>query len=514
MKGSRGKKTLGFALAFISLFVLGLVVYLILVFANVLKNLYINLFTFLVLLVLAVIGSILFAIYTNVRREERNSIAENEYSLHRKYRFFNIDAFSNALLIAGNSLKNRKGYMVAFTPIRSANIGSYSTAKVADFHGYIADFIKEKYHNASSGPIGKRVYYCFSRGVFLFYLTYDEANLNKFISELEDVSYQISQDKDFRMYIQPAFGIYEHEKGENDSVYDMTTKAIAARGVAEKNYESAIYFNTTMINSSSEEEADEILTALANGEFVVYYQPKFNLAAKRFTSAEALIRWNSPTRGILSPMKFINSAEHGGLIHKIDMYVFEQVCKDLDETRRKGRRLVPVSVNFSIYEFYAPNFVEDLISTVEKFNINPSLLEIEILEGTTGVNLFLSISILKKIKDFGIRILMDDFGVGYSNFQNLKNLPVDVLKIDKSFIDGIEEDVKTREITKFMIEFGKQIGLEVVAEGVDNAKQLEILKKFKCDTIQGFYYSQALPRQEFERFLATNTFEKKEAAVR
>ena len=109
---------------------------------------------------------------------------------------------------------------------------------------------------------------------------------------------------------------------------------------------------------------------------------------------------------------------------------------------------------------------------------------------------------------------MDDFGVGYSNFQNLKNLPVDVLKIDKSFIDGIEEDIKTREITKFMIEFAKQIGLEVVAEGVDNAKQVEILKKFKCDTIQGFYYSKALPRADFEKFLATNTFEKKEANVK
>ena len=119
-------------------------------------------------------------------------------------------------------------------------------------------------------------------------------------------------------------------------------------------------------------------------------------------------------------------------------------------------------------------------------------------------------SILKKLKQLGLRILMDDFGVGFSNFNNLKLLPIDVIKIDKSFINNIVDDVKSREIVKFMIEFSKEIGLEVVAEGVDNQKQVDILKKFKCDTIQGFYYSEPLPRNEFEKFIATNKFEKKE----
>ncbi len=463
-----------------------------------------------ILLVFGGLVMFLFALFINERRQIKENIKENDYNLHRKSTFYNYNTFARFLNIGSARLKNVKGYLVVFNGVKVTNTTTYSISKTADFNGYISDYISENYGKTNAKRLIRDIYYCFYRGSFLFYLICDESKLNTFINDLENEAYRIAAEKDFRIYMQPTFGIYEHEAGQDDSLFDMTSKATAAREVAERNYENAIFFSEEMLSSKASDEADEIAQALERNEFVVYYQPKFNLAAKKFTSAEALIRWDSPTRGLLSPMRFIDTAENGGLIHKIDMFVFEQVCKDLDETRRKGRRLVPVSINFSLYEFYSPNFVEDIIATIEKYNINPSLLEIEVLEGTTGVNLFLSISILKKIKEYGLRILMDDFGVGYSNFNNLKNLPIDVIKIDKSFIDNIAEDVKSREIAKFMIEFSKEIGLEVVAEGVDNQKQVDILKKFKCDTIQGFYYSKALPRQEFEKFIATNTFEKRD----
>ena len=228
---------------------------------------------------------------------------------------------------------------------------------------------------------------------------------------------------------------------------------------------------------------------------MVYYQPKFNLKQRRFISSEALIRWNSPERGLLSPMKFINKAEKSGLIHKLDMYVLETVCKDLAETKRKGLRLLPVSINFSIYEFYGPNFVDGLFEMIDHYNVDPHLIELEVTESTTGVNQFLSISILKRIRERGIRILMDDFGVGYSNFSNLRNLPFDVLKVDKSLVDDIVVD---------------QIGMEVIAEGVDNEKQVEILKECNLDTIQGYYYSRPIPKADYMKLLKSNPFEKKE----
>ena len=499
----------GWLFALFSIFVTFAVTSVILVFANVVQD---KLFYVIATTVLLIIGGIIMflaALYLNERRQIKEIIKENDYNLHRKTTFYSYNFFTHVL--SGIRIKNRKGYMVAFNAVKSSGSTTYAMKKAADFNGFLSDYIVETFLGSSQKKATIRdAYYCFYRGNFIFYLICDEQKLNTFINELEDEAYRISIEKDFRLYIQPSFGIFEHHEDVDDQVYDMVNKAVAAREVAEKNYESTIFFSDEMLTDTTSDDADEISAALANNEFVVYYQPKFNLTSKTFISSEALIRWNSPTRGLLSPMRFINTAENGGLIHKIDMFVFEQVCKDLDETRRKGRRLIPVSINFSLYEFYSPNFVDDLINTIEKYNINPTLLEIEIVEGTTGANLFLSISILKKIKEYGLRILMDDFGVGFSNFNNLKILPIDVIKIDKSFIDNIEEDVKSREIAKFMIEFSKEIGLEVVAEGADSQKQVDILKKFKCDTIQGFYYSKPLPRQEFEKFIANNPFEKKE----
>ena len=146
---------------------------------------------------------------------------------------------------------------------------------------------------------------------------------------------------------------------------------------------------------------------------------------------------------------------------------------------------------------------------MNKYNIPPTLIEIEITEQTTNANNFIATSILKRIKDLGIRILMDDFGVGYSNIMNIRKTPIDVIKIDKSFIDEIVTDAKTRSIVKFLIELCKTNSLESIAEGVNDVKQVEILKKLKCDTIKGYYYSKPLCRNDFEKFLLSNNFEKK-----
>ena len=461
-------------------------------------------------LILIIFGFLAYslAVYVDRIRQFKEATKENEYNLHRKTAFYSYNYFSRVVTELLNRHKNKTGYFIVFNAVKTNAITMYTINKTADFNGFICDYIVSKYNDQNKDI--SNIHYCFYRNNFIFYLICDETKLNNFLNDLENEAYRLVSENEFRLNVQPTFGIYEHEPGDETSIYQMTNNAIAAREVAEKNFESALFFSEEMLKDSSSDEADEIAKALENNEFVVYYQPKFSLGIRKFTSSEALIRWKKGPNEILSPMLFIDTAEHGGLIHKIDMYVFEQVCKDLDETRRKGRTQIPVSINFSLYEFYSPNFVEDITKILEKYNVNPSLLEIEIIEGTTTANLFLSISILKKLKQLGLRILMDDFGVGFSNFNNLKLLPIDVIKIDKSFINNIVDDVKSREIVKFMIEFSKEIGLEVVAEGVDNQKQVDILKKFKCDTIQGFYYSEPLPRNEFEKFIATNKFEKKE----
>ena len=148
---------------------------------------------------------------------------------------------------------------------------------------------------------------------------------------------------------------------------------------------------------------------------------------------------------------------------------------------------------------------------LDKYQINPSYIEIEITEATSQANTFMSVNIIKKLREAGIRVLMDDFGVGFSNIGNLRKIPFDAIKIDKSFIDDIATDLKSRAIVKFLIELCLANDLEVIAEGVDDKDQVEILKKLKCNTIQGFYYSKPLPQKEYEKFLLSNPFERKES---
>ena len=284
---------------------------------------------------------------------------------------------------------------------------------------------------------------------------------------------------------------------------------MTAREYGSQNFDSVTFYSSELFGSNITTEFEAIVEALDKKEFIVFYQPKYSLGKKQFISSEALVRWQSPKNGLVSPIKFISEAENGGLIHRIDMFVLEQVCKDLNETKRKGRRLLPVSINFSIYEFYAPDFVDDIINTITKYKVNPSLIEMEITESVSGANSFVPISIIKKLKVFGLRILMDDFGVGYSNFNNIKNMPIDVLKIDKSFIDNIVDDEKSREIVKLLIDFARSLGLESIAEGVSVKEQVDILRKYHCDTIQGYFYSKPISKTEYEQFLANNPYEKK-----
>lgn len=251
-----------------------------------------------------------------------------------------------------------------------------------------------------------------------------------------------------------------------------------------------------------------ILKAIENEEFVVYYQPKFNLKEKKFVSAEALIRWNSPEYGLLNPGQFISKAEASGLSNELDKFVLVQVCKDLQDSIKRGRRVVPVSLNFSLFEFFHMNFITTIEETLEKYKIPANLIEIEILERTSQSNPFLAISIIKKLKEKGIRVLMDDFGIGYSNISYLSKIPFDTIKIDQSYIKDIEKDEKARNVIKCIIDLGKLNGLEVIAEGVDNEAQVKILEGFGCDTIQGFYYSKAIKRSEFSQLLISNPFEK------
>ena len=433
---------------------------------------------------------------------------ENAYVLGQKSIFNNMYIFQKRVITASNLRRRQKKHIIAFTISNLVVSQNFNrNMEIFSLNGHIINYLNDlhKVVNAKQGDF----IFAYSRGTFFIYaFRQNEVSLKKIVETISAEIYDFASKECPHIWVQPFFGVAVVDKEE--TVAQQIEDATIARDYSERNFESLTFYQANFRRGVTSNDIEELESALKNNEFVVYYQPKYNLDEKKFVSTEALIRWNSAKYGLLTPTKFLGKAETAGLIHEIDTFVLKKVCEDLNDLRRRGKRLLPVSVNFSLYEFYSANFLDTIVSILEEYKIPTSLIEIEITEATSQANTFLSISIVKKLKERGIRVLMDDFGVGFSNVGNLRKIPFDAIKIDKSFIDDIVEDVKSREIVRFLINLCKVNELEVIAEGVDNKDQLEVLKKNKCDTIQGFYYSEPLSKVEYEKFLMNNPFEKKE----
>lgn len=239
-------------------------------------------------------------------------------------------------------------------------------------------------------------------------------------------------------------------------------------------------------------------------ELFLHYQPKINLRTGQIDSFEALIRWNSKELGALSPDQFIPIAETSGLIIKLGEWVLINACRQIQQWQSLGYH-IRISVNLSANQLYDEDLVNFIISTLDYFQINPRQLELEITETMIMLNLELAVIILNKLKDIGVQIAMDDFGTGYSSLTNLKELPIDILKIDKSFIQDMEESKKSKSIVQAIITLGHILGLKVTAEGVETYSQLAIIRQYACDEVQGFYFSRPiLPEDAYHMIVNGN----------
>lgn len=454
----------------------------------------------------AVCGTLSIAIFIIRQQRIKDLTEENSYRFGITSLFYDRTFFVERVNILKKTHKsNHKEYIVCFAAVNDADNNIYNPYE-KKLNSYIASYIATV---LCDNPIFSRddTVFCFYGNYFYIY-SFMNLDMTKGLAELiyKEI-YNIVNEHELKIFVQPHFGIAEVEDGMIFA--EASDLAIAARNYAERNFEDITIYFDELREEASLDELTELSNALKNNEFVVYYQAKFDLKKKKFVGSEALIRWNSPKYGLLSPARFIKKAELGGLIHEIDMYVFKQVIKDLSEIKKSGGRLLPVSMNFSLYEFYSPVFVNDIQNMVKESAIPPELIEIEITETTSQANTFMATSILNKLKDFGFKILMDDFGSGFSNIAHLNALPIDTVKIDKSFIDGLTLDKKNADIVKLLIALCKANGLEVIAEGVDSKEEVSILEKINCDVIQGYYYSEPLPLDKFLKLLEENSFEKK-----
>ena len=242
--------------------------------------------------------------------------------------------------------------------------------------------------------------------------------------------------------------------------------------------------------------------ALENQEFQVYYQPKVNLKTGKISCAEALVRWCSGDHAMITPDDFIPVFERKLMIDRLDQYVFERVCRWIRHLLDEGIQALPVSVNISRLQFYNENFVKRYVEIRDSYQIPPELLEIEFTESIVFDNTSAMLQIVKALRNAGFTCSIDDFGKGYSSLGMLKNLPVDILKIDRIFFLPGENRNRDLAVVEGIVEMARRLQIKTVAEGVEDAEQVEFLKSAGCDYVQGYYFYHPMPQSEYEKLLA------------
>lgn len=312
--------------------------------------------------------------------------------------------------------------------------------------------------------------------------------VDKICKDLKKIQINKSE---YRVYI--SIGIYKIQ-GDKDIIQALD-KALIAHNYAKGNYNIQYkIFNNQMEENMIREHNIEIQMekALENEEFKVYYQPKISTKTNRMVGAEALVRWIKEDE-IISPNIFIPVFEKNHFIIELDKYIFEKVCQDIQSWKQvKNEKIPMISVNISKENFYNEEFIKEYEKIAKKYNLKTEEIEIEITENVTMIENLSIIKMIKKIKEAGFVISIDDFGTGYSSLNMLQSMPIDIIKIDKTFIDKIDIKNKNNNMVDYIIYIAKKLGLKTVAEGVEAEEQVKYLKEIGCDMLQGYYYSKPL----------------------
>lgn len=304
-------------------------------------------------------------------------------------------------------------------------------------------------------------------------------------------------------YFETCAGIYliQDREMEVDAIFDNAS--IAATQCKENYMIHEALFTKEMNDKVKHEQSviDEMSKALDEGQFIVYFQPKYDLEGYNPGGAEALVRWRKPDGTIVSPGEFIPIFEKNGFITKLDFYVWEKVCQFIRQELDEGREPAPISVNVSRVNLYNPNFLESLIDLVEKYKILPRYLHLELTESAFSDSAERIQDAVKYLHKAGFTILMDDFGSGYSSLNVLKDVDLDVLKIDMKFFSKGGTQEKGAKIIEAVIKMAEALDMTVIAEGVEDKEQVEFLTKVGCDYIQGYYFAKPMPEEQYKKLI-------------
>ncbi len=306
------------------------------------------------------------------------------------------------------------------------------------------------------------------------------------------------------VHINLSIGVYNIKPTDTD-INKLLDKAYMARAKIKGLYDNNYYiFDDVLEHQLMEEQEIEssMEDALKNEEFVVVYQPKTLTSTEKLIGAEALIRWHK-NGTVIPPNKFIPLFEKNKFIMKLDLYIFEQVCKDIASWKETYNYAPIVSINVSKEHFVNENFIDTYVDICHNYHIDPKLIDLEITESATIDEKIDILNVLNKIKEKGFTISIDDFGTGYSSLSMLQNMPIDIIKIDKVFVDKADLNSQKNIINYIMI-LANRLGVKTIVEGVETKEQVQFVKSLNCDMIQGYYYSKPLSKEDFEDYFNKN----------
>jgi len=314
-------------------------------------------------------------------------------------------------------------------------------------------------------------------------------------------SYEI---ENIQLHISVSIGISKHPEN-GDCFEELLKHADIAMYKAKELGKNRYVFYTQQMNDEIMERVtiqNHMSNALINNEFILYYQPQFDAKEKSITGFEALVRWNSPVLGMVSPVDFIHIAEENRIIIPLGKWILKRACEFIKQINKVYSSEYVISVNISIIQLLQDDFADMVLSTLENIDLNPRFLELELTESILMQSFDIVIDKLNNLNKAGIRIALDDFGKGYSSLSYLRYLPISTLKIDKSFIDNID-NTKDDTLIESIIYMGKKIGLLIIAEGVESQNQLDYLQRNKCDRIQGYLLGKPMSESTINDFLSS-----------
>ena len=301
--------------------------------------------------------------------------------------------------------------------------------------------------------------------------------------------------------LEPSFGIYRIDDNSVPAEKMFIFSTMASQQIKHK-YQSyiGVYDDSMGRKILQEQEVfNAMRQALKNEEFVVYFQPKYDGFTQLPHGAEALIRWNHPEKGLITPDHFVPVMEKNGFIEQVDYYVWEKVCQYIRKWMDEGAGMAPVSVNMSRVDCSNARLPDNLSKLIKKYDIPPGMLMLELTETAYMDNPEFVNNMIQELRKRGFLIMMDDFGSGFSSLNTLKDIQVDYLKLDMKFLFSRSDDMKSKQILSSVVSMAKWLRLKVVAEGVETEEQFDYLKRIQCDYMQGYYFARPMSAEDYEK---------------